>query len=950
MMIARWIDGKLRRMFYHVGRGVALFPAPFILLPLVATGLLGYFGLSKLVISDDLEYLFTPENNQAIRDREALRQVEFNPTDNVAWGSTARVIIQAADGGDVLFRDDVFAEVLRFHNVLRTSNTSSGDTFDDLCIRSGTGNSSRCFVSNVLQLMLDTGSGTNLKNIGLTYPYYNPSGLNYSLGLYLGSELGGVKLAPDGRTVLSSKAVQFVYYLNAEWDAWTDTFLKVCPEFESDKIAVNYNTFRSLNDELLALPTMVIPYLAAAIALLILFSVVSCMMSDWVLTKPWLALTGVLSAVLAIVSSVGLVLLTGETFSTLVAVVPFLLIGVGVDDMFVMIAAWRKCDVRLPVQERMGHAMSDAAASITITSITDCVAFAVGIISVFPSVRIFCIYAAVGVAFDYLYQITFFAAVMSLAGRRERANRHCLTCCPVLPKSQAQHKSAAYRLCCAAGVSKQDNPNSNSPVVNKDPLLTTLLYKYLAPMLVKTPSKAILLILYAGYLGIAIWGCFEVDIGLRFQNLAADNSYVVAFHNPEEAYFKDYGPKIDIVMTEPLEYWTIDVQQAVLDKLKAFDQSQYFYDTSETAEVWLRDYLRFLNQTGNAAAATNKTAFLQILVDQFLPQFGRQYSESIKFADFYANITASRFFVIPNDVKTKEREKDMMIEARSIVEKRPVKMVAFANEFIFAEQVVSILPSTLQTVGIAAAAMFVVSFLFIPHCVATVFVTFALVSIDVGLVGYMAMWGVQLDIVSMTSIIICIGFSVDFSAHITYAYVSSQAIAPVEKLAEAFRAVGMPILQSSLSTILGMIVLAFFPAYLFKAFFQTIFLVMAFGAAHGLVILPTLLTVLPDCRPAQSETKIADQQRQTNANGRPSNSLSTHSLSPSKMGTRPQPASEVVKRTTSLPNLPPKLGKENPYFTPEMRTWIKWVKSDQKTGIDNPVMNGRNTIIEVTEL
>ncbi|XP_035699031.1 patched domain-containing protein 3-like [Branchiostoma floridae] len=945
-MIARWIDDKLRRMFYHVGRAVAFLPAPFILLPLIASGLLGYFGISKLAISDDLEYLFTPENNQARLDRDAMEAVDFFPTDNVAWGSTARVIIQAADGKDVLFRDDVFAEVLRFHNVLRTTNTTSGVSFDDLCIRVTDGS---CVVSNALQLMIDTGSGTNLTDINLTFPYYNPNGLNYTLGLYLGNELGGVEFGPDRRTVLSSTALQFVYIISGQWSTWTDTFLQVCSEFDSDKITVNYNTYRSLNDELLALPTRVIPYLVAAVGLLVLFSVASCMMLDWVLTKPWLAFMGVLSALLAIVSSFGLVLLTGEQFSTLVAVVPFLLIGVGVDDMFVMIAAWRKCDVRLPVQERMGRAMSDAAASITITSITDCVAFAVGVISVFPSVRIFCTYAAIGVAFDYLYQITFFAAIMSLAGRRERANRHCFTCCPVLPKSQARNKNAAYRLCCAGGVSREDNP-SNNQVVNKDPFLTTILYKYLAPTIVKTPSKVILFILYAGYLGVAIWGCFQVNVGLRFQSLAADDSYVVAFHNPEEAYFKDYGPKIDIVITEPVEYWTTDVQQAVLDKLKAFDESQYFYDTSETAEVWLRDYLRFLNQTGNSHAATNKTAFMQILVNQFLPQFGRQHQvTSLKFADFYENITASRFFVIPNNVKTKEREKDMMIEARSIARKGPVKMVAFATEFIFAEQVVSILPSTLQTVGIAAAAMFVVSFLFIPHCVATVFVTFALVSIDVGLVGYMALWGVQLDIVSMTSIIICIGFSVDFSAHITYAYVSSQATTPTEKLSDAFRAVGMPILQASLSTILGMVVLAFFPAYLFKAFFKTIFLVMAFGAAHGLVILPTLLTILPDCGSKPSETKVADEKNMTNifSNGHLSSNLSTHSLSPSKMQNKPQPVNGA-KRSSSLPtDLNRKLGTDNPYFTPEMRTWLKSLK-EKKTGIDNPAMDGPS--IEVTEL
>jgi len=41
-------------------------------------------------------------------------------------------------------------------------------------------------------------------------------------------------------------------------------------------------------------------------------------------------------------------------------------------------------------------------------------------------------------------------------------------------------------------------------------------------------------------------------------------------------------------------------------------------------------------------------------------------------------------------------------------------------------------------------------------------------SMRAGVVGYMALWDISLDPVSMITIIMSIGFAIDFSAHITY--------------------------------------------------------------------------------------------------------------------------------------------------------------------------------------
>ncbi len=103
-------------------------------------------------------------------------------------------------------------------------------------------------------------------------------------------------------------------------------------------------------------------------------------------------------------------------------------------------------------------------------------------------------------------------------------------------------------------------------------------------------------------------------------------------------------------------------------------------------------------------------------------------------------------------------------------------------------------------------------------------------------------WGVNLDGVALINLIMCIGFSVDFSAHISYHYLTEADKTPDERIRGSLYALGVPILQGAGSTILGVFGLAFAPSYLFVTFFKMIFLVIFLGILHGLVLLPVLLS------------------------------------------------------------------------------------------------------------
>ncbi|MCL4125798.1 UNVERIFIED_CONTAM: hypothetical protein GTU68_044369 [Idotea baltica] len=186
----------------------------------------------------------------------------------------------------------------------------------------------------------------------------------------------------------------------------------------------------------------------------------------------------------------------------------------------------------------------------------------------------------------------------------------------------------------------------------------------------------------------------------------------------------------------------------------------------------------------------------------------------------------------------------MMEGLRAIAKNSKFNVTVFNPYFVFFDQFVLVRTLSIQAILLAAFVMMLVSFVFIPNHWCSMWVAFSIVSIEVGVVGYMTMWGVSLDSISMINLIMCIGFSVDFSAHISYAYLTAKADTPDERVKECLFTLGLPIVQGGLSTIFGVIVLTQAPSYIFVTFFKIVFLVIFFGIMHGIFLLPVLLSLV----------------------------------------------------------------------------------------------------------
>ncbi|XP_059343556.1 patched domain-containing protein 3 [Ammospiza nelsoni] len=820
------VERPLRRLFEGLASGVAACPWPFVLVPLLLSGGLGAgFVFLPQRQENDIEGQFTPTWGPAKAERDFVRR-HFPTNDSQRFsaarlpteGAYAALIAVATNGASVL-------DAAPWAEVLRLNATVHDAEYERLCARTDGG----CASPNEL-----------LSRWGDAGPQ-DPRSLRFPVNdsIFLGTALGGVET--DGGRVLRARALKLQYYLREDGPEaqdsrqWLEGFLQnissKVAELRLGSIQVTYFTSLSRQQEFEGNTKSVIPLFSITYFLTITFAIVSCLRLSCIRNNTWLASCGVLSSGLAVLSSFGLLLFCGVPFVVTVANAPFLILGVGVDDMFIMIASWEQSlrkKEKSNVKSLLAETYSEAALSVTITTLTDVLAFFIGTWTAFPSVRSFCLYTGTAFIFCYVYTLTFFGAVLVLNHKREQGNRHWLTCMHVdVGKDQAEN-SCLYNACCIGSSSRQPSePEGDHP-------MNVFFKKYYGPFFTNKWSKVLMVLLYGAYLAGSIYGCTQIREGIDLRNLANDASYIIPYYDDDDKYFSTYGPRVMVAITESVDYWNESVRLGIESCAQNLENISYV--DKNLTESWLRVYTE-LDKRG-LININSKTDFLNNLNILFSarPSFEWDINKT------QDEIEASRFFIQTVNVTSAVDEKNLLNELREAAKQCSIPLKVYHPAFIYYDQYLVIVQNTVQNVVVAAGAMLIVSLLLIPNPLCCLWVTFAIASVIVGVAGFMTFWNVNLDSISMINLVICIGFSVDFSAHISYAFVTSGESSANKRAIEALSLLGYPVLQGAVSTILGVVVLAAASTYIFRTFFKIMFLVILFGALHGLVFIPVFLT------------------------------------------------------------------------------------------------------------
>ncbi|XP_003975914.2 patched domain-containing protein 3 [Takifugu rubripes] len=818
------LEKRLRLCFEVMGHLVGSHPWWFLVAPLLlSTGLGSGFYFLEDRLANDIEEQFTPVDGQAKEERRYIRET-FPGNESLfsrlrlSTSGTYGTLIATSEGG--VLTAEALQNIAELDSEVRSMVVHHGNqsfAYEDLCA----GALGSCAPNDILDVTVGN-------RVNLTFPWFHSE--NGSFPLH--GSLGGVELCRNRSAVLSSRAIQLFYYLRqdegAKTDLWLQGFLHLVSNASTASLQVSYSTSRSMQWEFQKTPGSVIRLFSAAYAIAITFSIISCWRLDNVRTKVWVALCGVLSTALAVLSGFGTLLLLDQPFVMTAASCPFMILGVGLDDMFILIACWRRTRVLDSVPDRLAGTYGDAGVSISITTLTNALALFVGYSSPFGSVRSFCLYAGVSVCFCYLYSVTFLGACMALNGRREAKDQHWFTCGKV-PEDLPPKTSKISSICCLAGqpngIMEEEEPEAMSHVFEK----------FYGPFLTHKWVKVCVLLVYAGYLAVSIYGCLILKEGLDTKHLALDDSYIIDYFEDQRQHFSDYGLNVMVAVKQPLRYWDQPERERLRSCMSEFESLTFVSGTL----AWFLSFQRYaktndLNLTSRAAFHTHLSRFLEVdsifKLDLNLSAGGQ--------------IQASRFFI---QTLQKIPKEEVMVKLRQTAAECPVPLLVFHPAFIYFDQYTVVRAKTVQTVLVAAVAMLVVSLALMPSPLCPVWVAFSVCSVIVGVTGFMALWGVNLDSISMINLVMCTGFSVDFSAHVSYAFVSSSKTDVNKKATDALARLGYPILQGALSTILGVVLLSLSGSYIFRTFFKVIFLVITSGLIHGLVFIPVILTLLAAC-------------------------------------------------------------------------------------------------------
>lgn len=174
----------------------------------------------------------------------------------------------------------------------------------------------------------------------------------------------------------------------------------------------------------------------------------------------------------------------------------------------------------------------------------------------------------------------------------------------------------------------------------------------------------------------------------------------------------------------------------------------------------------------------------------------------------------------------------------------PLNIASYTYMMVFYESDLGILSSVLVNMLSAGVAMLLVAFILIPELSAGLLVILMICLIDLALFGFMYFWHVKLHMVSTIALVISIGFAVDYSAHMCHCFTHCLGKTRDQRAIEALVLMGNPLFHGASSTLLGVLLLGFSESFVFTVFFRMMVMVVLFGAAHGMVLLPVILSWL----------------------------------------------------------------------------------------------------------
>jgi len=708
---------------------------------------------------------------------------------------------------------------------------------------------SKCIKTSILEMwrydedLINTATQDeiiNAVNLLEKSPWYG-YGTNYSklLGGIIRNSTGHVISAtvaqmfwrieiPDDAEIVDSQGSGLELQL-ADEDSleWEEQFIQIGVNSTSKTATVLPNASKSFGEVSTQAIFFDAFFMAGGYLIMFLYTILMLGNLNTLELRMFLTISGLASIGMGIAISVGLSSLLGFPYTPMHAVLPFICLGIGIDDMFVIVQCWSNVNKdsgspMMSTAEKIGLTLKHAGVSVTVTSVTDVFAFGVGAVTKMPGLQSFCVCTAIALGAIYILQVSWFVAWLVLDEKRILSGRDGLFPCIVHSNFEASE------------CSKKDRGESFVKSYLK--VLSSRIYQ----ILVITMTLV--------FVGCGIWGSVLIRQKFEPELLLPADSYMRQWKDLHDSSYPENGWSAE-VYTGYVNYTHL----ANFDKLsKSLEDIRDIGLYVKDVDSWWTSFKQYTTDNTNLTSwedLADPEIFPMILSDFLFDSSGSRYKASFRFdGDLVCNrptptILASKFRFAYLLFDGPEEH----IPARQTVEKL-IKDARIPDSFSFVKiyaawETDEIIGYELwRNIALAMAAIFVVVLVLLANLSICLMVLSTVIFTLVDIVGFLHFWDITIDIISCVNIVLAIGLCVDYSVHIGHAFLVARGSRKA-KTQEALLTIGPAVFNGGLTTFLALVLLGFSTSHVFISFFKVFVLTVLFGLFHGLVLFPVMLFV-----------------------------------------------------------------------------------------------------------
>lgn len=806
--VCEHLNKAFERFYYKLGYVIASRPKLFIGVSIV-TCLLFCTGFARFHELNRVEKLYIPQNSQAMIDLNRgsrnfplkARQEEFilKYHDNNRQAIDKNLLTRSLDV------DLSIVMIPGYKNVCMTNKTAYCITlsplemfdFNKSEVSKGVERVDELYATNAL---LDNGRSTRM----LYHQFF---------GDFKEDDITGHLTAESIRVqyLLRYPENDTAYKAAEDWEQlYLNVMGKWQQELHAEGMTLLYAAGRSANDDVLKSAEGDVKLAVVSLLLMFIFcSLTLGKFRDLVTGHLLLGLGGILTLVLGIGGAFGFILLIGYPFIAFSGVLPFLIIGVGIDNMFIIVDSVDREDPGLQGAERIAKALSHVGASVTMTTLTDLIAFSVSTVTDFPAIKYFSLYVAASISLCFVLVLTLFLALLALDMKRIDKERMDILPCIVWPR----------------------NPEKAKEV--EDDISTKIMRIY-GKTLMQAPVKWSMLLASIALLSVSVMTALRTDQSFDANTVGLENSNFAQLSRYRDQVFPN-SFEISVIIDEPLDYADGYIQRQYSELGSIAEQNSYVKNASIN---WMHYFLFWAESQGKKPTGEGFYPNLKAFLQQ-----QKQFESDVKFHP-NGTISASRMVMFGGDSLDSLYRRDEMVSLREdLMEKTDLPAYATSQHFIFTAQFVIILRDTIRNLAISSGAILVITIPYLIHPIIGFLVFISFVSLIFELLAIMFIWGVTLNSLSMIIIVMAIGFAVDYSAHIAHAFMVSKEKTAEGRVVDALETIGTSVLMGGTSTFIGILVTGFATSGIFRIFFKMVFGIVVLGLIHGLVFLPVLLAI-----------------------------------------------------------------------------------------------------------